>query len=68
MRLLILGTGWMAQQHARQFGTIDGVELVGAVDVDRARVDEFSDSHGIPNRFTSLEEAMAWGSSTRWRT
>ena len=25
-----------------------------------ARVDEFSDSHGIPNRFTSLEDALAW--------
>lgn len=61
MRLLILGTGWMAQEHARQFGKIDGVELVGAVDVDRKRVDEFSESHGIPNRFTSLEDALAWG-------
>jgi predicted dehydrogenase len=60
MRLLILGTGWMAQQHATQFGKIEGVELIGAVDVDRARVDEFSDSHGIPNRFASLEEALAW--------
>jgi predicted dehydrogenase len=60
MRLLILGTGWMAQEHARQFGKIDGVELIGAVDVDRARVDEFCNSYGIPNRFTSLEEALAW--------
>jgi predicted dehydrogenase len=60
MRLLILGTGWMAQEHARQFGRIDGVELIGAVDVDRTRVDEYSDSYGIPNRFTSLEEALAW--------
>ena len=60
MRLLILGTGWMAQQHARHFAKIEGVELVGAVDVDRARVDEFADGYGIPNRFTSLEEALAW--------
>ena len=60
MRLLILGTGWMAQEHARQFSKIDGVEMIGAVDVDRARVDEFSDSYGIPNRFTSLEEALSW--------
>jgi predicted dehydrogenase len=40
---------------------MEGVELVGAVDVDRKRVDEFSDSYGIPNRFTSLEDALAWG-------
>lgn len=60
MRLLILGTGWMAEEHARQFGKIEGVELVGAVDLHRARVDKFSDSYGIPNRFTSLEDALAW--------
>ncbi|MEP6564629.1 MAG: Gfo/Idh/MocA family oxidoreductase [Mesorhizobium sp.] len=61
MRLLILGTGWMAQEHARQFGKIAGVELVGAVDVDEKRVGEFSDSFGIANRFTSLEDALKWG-------
>ena len=61
MRLLILGTGWMAQEHARQFGKIDGVELAGAVDVERSRVDEYSDTYGIPERFTSLEAALAWG-------
>jgi len=61
MRLLILGTGWMAQEHARQFGKIKGVELVGAVDVDAKRVDEFSDGFGIPNRFTALEDALKWG-------
>ena len=61
MRLLILGTGWMAQEHARQFGKIEGVELIAAVDVEQRRVDEFSDIYGIPNRFTSLEDALAWG-------
>ncbi|CAN7654342.1 Gfo/Idh/MocA family protein [Mesorhizobium sp. LjNodule214] len=61
MRLLILGTGWMAQEHARQFGKIKGVEIVAAVDVDAARVGEFADSFGIPNRFTTLEEALKWG-------
>ncbi|RJT29632.1 gfo/Idh/MocA family oxidoreductase [Mesorhizobium waimense] len=61
MRLLILGTGWMAQEHARQFGKIKGVDIVAAVDVDAARVGEFADSFGIPNRFASLEEALKWG-------
>ncbi|MER8366418.1 Gfo/Idh/MocA family oxidoreductase [Mesorhizobium sp. M1378] len=61
MRLLILGTGWMAEEHARQFGKIEGVELIGAVDLDRTRVDKFSDIYGIPNRFASLDEALAWG-------
>src|ERR1700750_2479464 len=61
MRLLILGTGWMAQEHARQFGSMAGVEIVGAVDVDEKRVAEFSDSRGIANRFISLDDALAWG-------
>ncbi|UVK37895.1 Gfo/Idh/MocA family oxidoreductase [Mesorhizobium sp. AR10] len=61
MRLLILGTGWMAQEHARQFGKIQGVEIVAAVDVDKKRVDEFADGFNIPNRFTSLEDALKWG-------
>lgn len=61
MRLLILGTGWMAQEHARQFGKIKGVDLVAAVDVDAKRVGEFADGFKIPKRFTSLEEALAWG-------
>ncbi|RWO69759.1 MAG: Gfo/Idh/MocA family oxidoreductase [Mesorhizobium sp.] len=61
MRLLILGTGWMAQEHARRFTAIDGVDIVGAVDVDPARVGEFADSFDIPNRFTALDEALTWG-------
>ncbi|MBZ9984547.1 MULTISPECIES: Gfo/Idh/MocA family oxidoreductase [unclassified Mesorhizobium] len=61
MRLLILGTGWMAQEHARQFSAIDGVDIVGAVDLDPARVGEFADGFNIPNRFTALDEALQWG-------
>jgi predicted dehydrogenase len=60
MRLLILGTGWMAQEHARQFGNMQGVEIVGAVDIDSVRLNNFADGYGIPNRFTSLEDALTW--------
>lgn len=61
MRLLILGTGGMANNHAQHFAAIEGVELVGAVDVDPLRAKAFADQHGIPNVFTSLEDAIAWG-------
>ncbi|WP_411035637.1 Gfo/Idh/MocA family protein [Shinella sp. BYT-45] len=61
MRLLVLGTGGMANAHARHFAAIDGVELVGAVDVDPSRAKAFADLHAIPNVFTSLEDAIAWG-------
>jgi len=61
MRLLILGTGGMANQHAQHFAAIDGVTLVGGVDVDPTRLDAFKAKHGIPNGFASLDAAIAWG-------
>ena len=61
MRLLILGTGGMANHHAEHFAKIDGVELVGGVDVSKERADAFCDKHNIKNRFTSLDDAIAWG-------
>lgn len=60
MRLLILGTGGMANTHAEAFAKIDGVEMVGAVDVDPTRVAAFAAKHAIPNTFGSLEAAIAW--------
>ncbi|MDX3927118.1 MAG: Gfo/Idh/MocA family oxidoreductase [Shinella sp.] len=60
MRLLILGTGGMANTHANNFAAIEGVELVGAVDVDPARARAFAEKHAIANVFTSLEEAIRW--------
>ncbi|MEO6013215.1 MAG: Gfo/Idh/MocA family oxidoreductase [Devosia sp.] len=61
MRLLILGTGGMAAQHAKHFAAIDGVTLVGGVDVDPVRLEKFNSAHGIPNGFASLDAAIAWG-------
>jgi len=61
MRLLILGTGGMANQHAKHFAAIDGVTLVGGVDVDPKRVEAFNAAHNIPNAFPSLDAALAWG-------
>ena len=61
MRLLILGTGGMANQHAKNFAAIDGVTLVGGVDVDPARLEKFNATHSIPKGFASLDAAIAWG-------
>jgi predicted dehydrogenase len=61
MRLLIVGTGGMANSHAENFASIEGVELVGAVDVDASKLESFADRHNIPERFTSLDDAIAWG-------
>ena len=61
MRLLILGTGKMANQHAVRFSSIPGVKLVGAVDTDAVRLAMFCDAHDIEHRFASIDEALAWG-------
>jgi predicted dehydrogenase len=51
----------MAKNHAKHFAEIDGVTLVGSVDVDPTRVAEFNTEHKIPNGFASLDAAIAWG-------
>ncbi|GHA17736.1 oxidoreductase [Devosia pacifica] len=61
MRLLILGTGGMANAHAKNFSAIDGVEVVGGVDVDPSRVEAFNAMHNIPHGFGSLDAALNWG-------
>ncbi|HEY9010355.1 MAG TPA: Gfo/Idh/MocA family oxidoreductase [Devosia sp.] len=61
MRLLILGTGRMANSHAKAFQTIDGVEMVGAVDTDPGNLGAFCDTFGIGQRFLTLEAALEWG-------
>ena len=61
MRLLILGTGGMAAQHAKHFAAIDGVTLAGGVDVDPKRLEAFNAEHKIERGFPSLDAALAWG-------
>jgi len=61
MRLLILGTGGRANRHAIEIGKIEGIEIVGAVDVDPARAKAFAAKYKIEHTFTSLQEAITWG-------
>ncbi|MDP5307385.1 Gfo/Idh/MocA family protein [Paracoccus spongiarum] len=61
VRIVVLGTGGMAQHHARGFAEIPGVEVVAGVDTRPAQLSAFCEAHGIPNSFTSLDEALLWG-------
>lgn len=61
VRLLIIGTGGMAANHARNFAAIPGVTLVGGVDPRPGPLADFNAEHGIANGFASLDEALAWG-------
>ncbi len=51
----------MANEHARQFKTIPGCELVAACDVDAGRVAQYAADHGIPATFTDLDRFLAEG-------
>lgn len=61
MRILILGTGGMAAQHAKNFSAIDDVSVVGGVDVVPERLAAFCAEHNIDRQFSSIEDALAWG-------
>jgi predicted dehydrogenase len=61
IRLVILGTGAMAAQHARRFGALRGVEIVAGVDLDADRAQAFCREHKIPRFFTDLGAALEWG-------
>ena len=45
VRLLILGTGGMAHNHAEGFAAIDGVELVAGVDTRPDQLTAFCEKH-----------------------
>jgi predicted dehydrogenase len=61
VRLLILGTGGMAGNHAEGFKGIDGVEVVAGVDTRQEQLAAFNARHGIARGFASLDEALSWG-------
>ena len=60
-RVLILGTGGMANTHAKAYAEIDGVELVGGIDPNAENLAAFCKRHGVDRGFASLAEALDWG-------
>jgi predicted dehydrogenase len=61
IRLLIIGTGGMANNHAEMFAKIPGVEIVAGVDTRPEQLTTFRAKHNIPHGFASVDEALAWG-------
>jgi predicted dehydrogenase len=61
LRILVLGTGSMAANHARLFAADPRVSVVAAADVDLARAEAFAAKHGIAASFGSLAAALEWG-------
>ena len=61
VRLLILGTGGMANNHAEAFAKIPGVTLAAGIDTRPEQLKAFQDKHKIAKGFASIQDALAWG-------
>ncbi|MDP5083879.1 MAG: Gfo/Idh/MocA family oxidoreductase [Yoonia sp.] len=61
IRVLIVGTGGMANSHAEAYAQMDGVTLVGGVDPNPDNLAAFKAAFGVTHTFTSVADALAWG-------
>lgn len=61
IRVLILGTGGMANTHAEAFAAMPGVKVVAGVDTNPGRLAECNARHRIEHGFHALADAIAWG-------
>jgi predicted dehydrogenase len=59
IRIGIIGTGGMANAHAKSFGSIPGVRLVACCDVVQSRAEEFAKKHEIPAVYTDYRRMLA---------
>ena len=58
IKIAIVGTGGMANSHAKAFQGIAGCKLVAACDLVRAKARSFATRHGIPAVYTDAEEML----------
>jgi len=57
IRVGVVGVGYLGNIHAKIYSNIDGVELVGVVDVDRANVDKVAAQHGCEG-YTNIADLI----------
>jgi len=60
-RILILGTGSIAQRHAESLSAIPNCRIVAAADTNAERARAYAAEHRIPHSFENLDAALAWG-------
>jgi predicted dehydrogenase len=61
IRVLIVGTGGMANAHAEAYGKMKGVQVVGGVDPNPASLQAFTARHRVAHAFENLDAALDWG-------
>lgn len=58
IRLAIIGTGGMANDHAKNFKAIKGCNVVACCDIVPGRAKAFAEKHGIPKAYENAEEML----------
>ena len=58
IKLAIVGTGGMANTHAKNYKTIKGCKVVACCDVVKDRVEEFAKTHGILHTYTDFDKML----------
>ena len=56
--IAIIGTGGMARAHARAFGSMRGVKVIGACDVLSDRASAFTKKYGIEHVYDDIDDVL----------
>lgn len=59
IKMAIVGAGLWANEHARIFREMQGVECVAVCDLNKARADQFASVNGIPQVYYDHREMLA---------
>lgn len=57
IRAAVVGTGHLGRHHVRILASMDGVDMIGAWDTDRARLETVTGEHGVP-ALESLDQLL----------
>ena len=58
VRIGIIGTGIIANQHAERYNSIPGVKIVAACDILEGKLNKFCDKHGIEHRYVDYRDLL----------
>jgi len=59
VKIAVIGTGGMANQHVEQFSKIENCSVVAACDVDQKRVSDFGKKHKIEQLYTDSDKLLS---------